>query len=389
MDRSKIALDAQQRVGAIALGGDSHLLATPNENDDIYEMNTEEVHEARNQSVSINASNVGEQIYWFPPEGSQQRGIREHITQIRQALTRERIWQFAKRWKWILVMTAISGLIMLIAYIYRRELAITLEQLSDFIKRMGASGYLLLGLLIFLSGFPPMIGYGLYQTLSGFTFGFAAGFPLSYFSALAGAVSCFVISRMWFKDRVQRFMLDYPNLHAVVRAVEKSGFKLFLLIRISPYPFNILNVLFAATDISLKDFALGTAISLTKIALHIYIGSSFTSFAKRILGDDSDLTDDERTAETIRIVSAIAGSILSFGVMIYIYIITKRAVAQINNNEETDAESMAFLNRNEPDNSSLVEWMDWNEEDDDDDDNDNNQQHTPRQRTSADVERGI
>ncbi|KAI7853446.1 snare associated Golgi protein-domain-containing protein [Circinella umbellata] len=252
---------------------------------------------------------------------------------------------------------------------------------------MGASGYLLLGFLIFLSGFPPMIGYGLYQTLSGFTFGFAAGFPLSYFSALAGAVACFVISRMWFKDRVQRFMLDYPNLHAVVRAVEKSGFKLFLLIRISPYPFNILNVLFAATDISLRDFAFGTAISLTKIALHIYIGSSFTSFAKRILGDDSDLTDDERTAETMRIVSAIVGSILSFGVMTYIYIITRRAVAELNNNEETDAESMAFLNRNEPDNNSVVSWTEWNEEDDEEDDNRRREQPQQR-RGSIDIEHG-
>ena len=109
------------------------------------------------------------------------------------------------------------------------------------------------------------------------------------------------------------------------------------------------------------------------------------------MGDDSDLTDDERTAETIRIVSAIVGSILSFGVMTYIYIITKRAVAELNNSEETDAESMAFLNRNEPDNSSLVSWMEWNEEDDEDDDNDNNNQHRERsqqRRVSVDIERG-
>ena len=199
------------------------------ENNDAYEMNTER-NPVHNHPASTNNSNSGEQIYWFPPEGSEQPGIRGRVTRIRQALTRERIWIFAKRWKWILLMTAMSGLMMLIAYVYRRELAIALEQLSDFIKRMGASGYLLLGFLIFLSGFPPMIGYGLYQTLSGFTFGFAAGFPLSYFSALAGAVTCFVISRLWFKDRVQRFMLDYPNLHAVVRAVEKSGFKVNIYI---------------------------------------------------------------------------------------------------------------------------------------------------------------
>ncbi|KAI9497871.1 snare associated Golgi protein-domain-containing protein [Zychaea mexicana] len=251
---------------------------------------------------------------------------------------------------------------------------------------MGASGYILLGFLIFLSGFPPMVGYGLYLTLSGFTFGFAAGFPLSYFSALAGAVACFVVSRLWLKDRVQRFMLRHPNLHAVVRAVEKSGFKMFLLIRLSPYPFNILNVLFSATDISLRDFTLGTAISLTKIGIHIYIGSSFTSFSKRILGDDDDMTDDERTADNIRIAATVIGSFLSFGVMAYIYAVTKRAVAQANN-EENDVESMAFLNRNDTDNGSLVDWTEWHDDEEEEEDEDSYARSRPQRRASTDLER--
>lgn len=82
----------------------------------------------------------------------------------------------------------------------------------------------MIAFLIFLSAFPPMIGYGTFQSLSGFTFGFAKGFPISYFSALAGAVACFVISRRFLKKRVQHTMAKYPNLEAVVKAVEKKGF---------------------------------------------------------------------------------------------------------------------------------------------------------------------
>lgn len=70
-----------------------------------------------------------------------------------------------------------------------------------------------------------MIGYGTYQTLSGFTFGFWRGFPLSYFGALAGSVACFYLSRRWLKKRVTRMMSKYPKLEAVVHAVEKKGFK--------------------------------------------------------------------------------------------------------------------------------------------------------------------
>ncbi|KAI8141477.1 snare associated Golgi protein-domain-containing protein [Fennellomyces sp. T-0311] len=348
MDRSKSTPDTQR--GAIALGGDSHLLATHDALDE-FEMSTEEARPSDN-----------EQIYWFPADGSHSR-----FGRIRQALTRERIREFAKQWRWTLIFIAVSMLGMGIMYIYRHELVTALEQLSGAVRDMGAGGYFLLGSLIFLSAFPPMIGYGMYQTLSGFTFGFAKGYPLSYFSALAGAVACFVVSRIWLKDRVQRMMTRYPNLLAVVRAVEKSGFKLFLLIRLSPYPFNLLNVLFAATDISLRDYTLGTALTLIKIGLHIYIGANLTSFAKHILGEDEDLTEAEQTAETVRMVSVILGSLLSTAVMGYIYVIAKRAVAEANL-EENDAEQMAFLDRREGDNTSLVDWMEWHDDDDEDED---------------------
>jgi uncharacterized membrane protein YdjX (TVP38/TMEM64 family) len=87
------------------------------------------------------------------------------------------------------------------------------------------SGYALIGSLIFLSAFPPMIGYGTYQTLSGFTFGFLRGFPLSYFGALAGSLTCFYLSRRFLKNRVLRLVAKYPKLEAVVHAVEKKGFR--------------------------------------------------------------------------------------------------------------------------------------------------------------------
>lgn len=79
--------------------------------------------------------------------------------------------------------------------------------------------------LIFSSAFPPLIGYGTYQTLSGFTFGFQKGFPISYFSALTGAIVCFSLSRRFLKASVTRTLHKYPNLEAVVKAVEKKGFK--------------------------------------------------------------------------------------------------------------------------------------------------------------------
>lgn len=201
-----------------------------------------------------------------------------------------------------------------------------------------------MSVLIFSSAFPPILGYGTYQTLSGFTFGFAVGFPISYFSALAGAVVCFQLSRSFLKARVARTLSKYPNLEAVVNAVEKKGFKLFLLIRFSPYPFNLLNVFFAATNISLFQFSAGTAISLLKIALHVYIGANLTSFAKHVLGEDDDLSETEQRVIKIRFAAAIFFSLLAFVVMAYLYRVAKAAVAET---ASADEEQMAFLNHHD------------------------------------------
>lgn len=216
-----------------------------------------------------------------------------------------------------------------------------------------------MSVLIFSSAFPPILGYGTYQTLSGFTFGFSIGFPISYLSALTGAIVCFQLSRTFLKARVARTLSKYPNLEAVVKAVEKKGFKLFLLIRFSPYPFNLLNVFFAATNISLFHFAAGTAISLLKIALHVYIGANLTSFAKHVLGEDGDLSEVEQRVMKIRFAAAIFFSLLAFVVMAYLYRVAKAAVAETTN---VDEEQMSFLNHHDEEEGFLDAVNDEDEE---------------------------
>ncbi|KAI8329755.1 snare associated Golgi protein-domain-containing protein [Chlamydoabsidia padenii] len=304
-----------------------------------------------------------------------QRLVWQWTQHIRQ-LDRRQIMEYAVQYRWVLLFFGFSFLMGAVMWAWRKELLTALETLSNTVREMGPSGYLLIAFLIFLSAFPPMIGYGTFQSLSGFTFGFAKGFPISYFSALFGAIACFVISRRFLKKRVLHTMAKYPNLEAVVKAVEKKGFKLFVLIRFSPYPFNLLNVLFASTEIPLSQFALGTAISLIKIGLHVYIGANLTSFAKHVLGEEDDLTESEKRAETIREIAVVIGSLLATGVMIYVYFVAKKAVEDVRQENE---ESMAFLggNNNNPgggdeENRMAMEeagvsddWVEWNESDED------------------------
>ncbi|CAO3618213.1 unnamed protein product [Cunninghamella blakesleeana] len=308
--------------------------------------------------------------------------LKKSYKHIRQ-LDRRQLLEYAIQWKWLLLFFLFSFIMGFIMWIFRKELLDGLEKLSNMVKDMGTSGYLLISLLIFLSAFPPMIGYGTLQTLSGFTFGFEKGYPISYFSALFGAVTCFIVARKWLKKWVQHTMAKYPNLEAVVKAVEKRGFKLFVLIRLSPYPFNLLNVMFAATEIPLSHFVFGTALSLIKIGLHVYIGANLTSFAKHVLGDEEGLSESEKRVETIREIAIVVGSILATCVMMYVYFVAKEAIKEV---QQQSDEQMAFLGPDIENQIAMEEaaeavgvsddWIEWNESDEEEihsnDNHDNN-----------------
>ncbi|ORX51720.1 hypothetical protein DM01DRAFT_1337220 [Hesseltinella vesiculosa] len=322
----------------------------------------------RNSSPVHSPSLLSHVTFWKTEAARQFYESKRYVMQ----LDRRQLLQLAFEWRWTLLFLAFFFIMGSIMVAYRKEFFATLESLSKAVKVMGPQGYILMAFLIFLSAFPPMIGYGTFQTLSGFTFGFARGFPVSYFGALTGAVTCFVISRYYLQRRVEGLMKRHPNLEAVVRAVERKGFKLFVLIRLSPYPFNLLNVMFAASDISLAHFAFGTALSLLKIALHVYIGANLTSFSKHILGEDEDLTDSEKQAQTVMEISAVVGGVLATGVMVYVYVVANRAIKEMQAESE---EARAFLGDDERTSGDRIameeagitdDWVDWNESDDDD-----------------------
>ena len=139
------------------------------------------------------------------------------------------------------------------------------------------------------------------------------------------------------------------------------------MIRLSPYPFNLLNVLFAATEISLYHFAAGTAITLLKIALHVYIGANLTSFAKHILGEDGDMTEGEIRAEQVKTFALVVGSIISMAGMAYIYRVAKAAVKEANQGNE---DHISFLSSRSGDDQDIELAHGFLEDDDEDEQED-------------------
>ncbi|KAF9907114.1 hypothetical protein BX616_000525 [Lobosporangium transversale] len=216
-----------------------------------------------------------------------------------------------------------------------------LESIATFIKGLGRAGPLIIMLGLFLTAFPPIFGYSSLVTMSGYVYGFAFGLFIAYTSALLGSVACFYLCRRWFKVQVRTLMAKKQGMKSVVKAVEKRGFKLMLLIRLAPYPFNVMNALLSATHIPLSTYTFATALSLTKLALHIYIGSTLSSLAtvppstttpatdteQQQSQEDEALVDTNQHGQSLKILIMLISMALGIGVGAYVWIVAKREIA--------------------------------------------------------------
>ena len=184
----------------------------------------------------------------------------------------------------------------------------------------------------------PIPLYSTLIILSGYTFGPWTGAIISYFASLAGALTVFILSRAFFRETISRWLSCTITIKRVVRAIEKRP-KLLFLIRVAPYPFNVMNCLLAASPtLSLRTYTICTALSLFKLIIHTSIGSSIHSFAEFHVKKPD--TDD--SSSSLGHYSTIAGIVLTVGIFIYLSYVARKAVDdelgyEAINREETEA----------------------------------------------------
>jgi uncharacterized membrane protein YdjX (TVP38/TMEM64 family) len=94
---------------------------------------------------------------------------------------------------------------------------------------------------------------------SGYLFGLLPGTATCLFSAAIAASLSFVIGRTLLRGYVERVLSSSPKFQSMDRAIEKEGFKLMLLLRLSPiFPFALSNYLYGASSIRFVPYFFGT-----------------------------------------------------------------------------------------------------------------------------------
>jgi uncharacterized membrane protein YdjX (TVP38/TMEM64 family) len=117
---------------------------------------------------------------------------------------------------------------------------------------------------------------------AGFAYGPIWGLALASPASVAGATSAFILGRTLLREWAARKVGSSLKAGAIDRAIEREGFKLVLLLRLSPlFPFNVLNYLLSLSKVHLRTYVVASALGmLPGTALYVYLGSLATTAAE-------------------------------------------------------------------------------------------------------------
>ncbi|XP_071721753.1 uncharacterized protein [Rutidosis leptorrhynchoides] len=115
----------------------------------------------------------------------------------------------------------------------------------------------------------------------GYLFGLPMGFLADSSGAVLGATAAFLIGRTIGKSYVISKLGDYPQFQAISIAIQKSGFKIALLLRLVPLlPFNMLNYLLSVTPISVSEYMMASWLGMMPITFAlVYVGTTLKDLA--------------------------------------------------------------------------------------------------------------
>ncbi len=110
---------------------------------------------------------------------------------------------------------------------------------------------------------------------AGFAYGPVWGLAIASPASVAGATCAFLLGRTFLRGWAERTVGNSPRVRAIDAAIGREGFKLVMLLRLSPlFPFNVLNYALSLTRVSLGHYVLASAIGmLPGTALYVYLGS--------------------------------------------------------------------------------------------------------------------
>jgi len=122
---------------------------------------------------------------------------------------------------------------------------------------------------------------------AGFLWGPWGGLLVAWVGEVMGALLGFALGRTLLRERAEALTARHRVFSALDQAVEGGGFRLLILVRLSPiFPFGLLNMGLGLTSVSTASFAASTALGvLPASAVLVYAGASLTTLTAALAGE--------------------------------------------------------------------------------------------------------
>lgn len=116
----------------------------------------------------------------------------------------------------------------------------------------------------------------IFTLVAGAIFGVAWGFALVICTAVASATIGFLLARHVLRERARRRFAHHQVLDAVDKAVRKEGWKVVVLLRLSPLvPFGLQNYFFGVSSVKASHFIVATAVGIMPATLvYLVLGAT-------------------------------------------------------------------------------------------------------------------
>lgn len=185
--------------------------------------------------------------------------------------------------KLVVLIAVIAGLFVAFRFLPVNEY---LTAFLEYVRALGAWGPVLL-IVVYIIATVFMVPGSILSLGAGFVFGVVKGTIIISIASTLGAIAAFIAGRTLARGFVEQKAKENPSFGAIDRAVERSGFKIVLLTRLSPvFPFNLLNYLFSITNVRLRDYAIASWIGmLPGTVMYVYLGFAAKDLAQIASGN--------------------------------------------------------------------------------------------------------
>lgn len=190
-------------------------------------------------------------------------------------------------------------------------------------------GKLILWLLIFFVGFPPLLGFTPLAMLCGMTYGFPWGWPILASASVLGSLASFLVFRHILHNQAERMVHLSEQFRAFSEILkEDASLLVLILLRLCPLPYSLSNgALAAIPELPTLTYFLASFITSPKLLIHVFVGHTM-----KTLGDANRPT----SAKIIDVISVlITGSSLLLASYI-IYVKMQRKVRSYHQHPQSD-----------------------------------------------------